>query len=149
VVNLVRDGVPISTLFQPVGATVKGGGVSVELDSFVADQASGAWQFDLIVSGLHGSLTLDPASAALIGPDGTQIATATSVSTSLASVDPGRPVEGLVRFDALEDAIGVTLRLSFAGSGATGAAEFPLQDLITPVTAPSPSSVAPSPSPAA
>jgi hypothetical protein len=134
VVDLVRDGVPVSTFFQPVGDRVEGDGVTVELDSFVADPSAGSWQFDLVVrTVLDGGLMLDPASAVLVSADGKQIATATYVSGSLAAVAPAAPVEGLVRFDALDDVTGVTLRLTFSASAGTGAAEFPLEGQIEPV----------------
>lgn len=139
VVDLVRDGVPISTVFQPVGVPVEGDRATVELDSFIADPASGSWQFDLIVStALDGGLSLDPASAVLVDADGREIATATSVSGSLGAIAPGKPVEGLVRFDALDDVTGVTLRLTFAGAGGNGVAEFPLEGQIEPVAGMSP-----------
>jgi hypothetical protein len=139
VVDLVRDGVPISTVFQPIGDEVVGDGVTVELDSFIADPESTAWQFDLVVrSSLDVDLALDPTAAILVGRDGSQISAATSVSSSLASIGPGPGVEGLVRFDALDDATGVTLSLTFAGPGSTGSAEFPLKDLIEPVASASP-----------
>jgi len=90
VVDLVRDGAPISTAFQPVGAKVVGGGVTVELDSFIADPASSSWQFDLVVqSSLDQGLALDPAAAVLVGADGAEIAAAPSIS-GLAHLDrPG------------------------------------------------------------
>jgi hypothetical protein len=134
VVDLVRDGVPLSTFFQPVGDPVEGNGVSVELDSFVADPSAGSWQFDLVVrTVIERGLTLDRESAVLIDAEGKQIAAATYVSTSLTAIGPGPPAEGLVRFDALDDAGGLTLRLTFSGSAGTGAAEFPLEREIEPV----------------
>ena len=134
VVDLVRDGVPLSTFFQPVGDPVEGNGVSVELDSFVADPSAGSWQFDLVVrTVIERGLTLDRESAVLIDAEGKQIAAATYVSTSLTAIGPGPPAEGLVRFDALDDAGGLTLRLTFSGSAGTSAAEFPLEREIEPV----------------
>jgi hypothetical protein len=137
VVDLVRDGVPISTTFQPVGVTVRGEGAAIELDSFVSDPATGSWQFDLVARAtVDSDLALE--SAALIDADGRTVATATSVTDSLASILSGRPVEGLVRFDALDDAKGITLRLTFAGAPGDGTAEFPLEALIEPVPTASP-----------
>jgi hypothetical protein len=139
VVDLVRDGVPISTVYQPVGSVAPGEDTTVKLDSFVADPASGSWQFDLVVhTTLEGGLLLDPASAVLVDADGKEIAAATSVSRSLMAVIPGGPVEGLVRFDALDEATGVSLRLTFTGPSGDGAAEFPLEDQIEPVAGASP-----------
>ena len=136
VVDLIRDGIPISTLFQPVGVEVVGDGISVNLDSFVADPASDAWQFDVVAhSSLTGSVALD---AVLVDADGAEISAATSVSDSLTSIGPGPGVEGLVRFDALGDVAGVTLSLTFAGPGGTGSAQFPLKDLVEPVASASP-----------
>lgn len=139
VVDLVRDGVPISSVFQPVGAKVASDGVSIVLDSFIADPTSGSWQFDLVArTSLGGGLILDPAGAVLVDDDGAEIASATYVSGSIASVSTGPPVEGLVRFDALDDVTGVTLRLTFVGTGGPGTAEFPLEGQIEPVAGAAP-----------
>ncbi len=135
VVDLIRDDLPISTVFQPVGTVVRGDGVTVTLDSFVADPRSNAWQFDLIVrSSLIGPLQLAGTGAALVDADGNEISTATSVSGSLASIGAGTDIEGLARFDALDHVGGVTLSLRFSGPGVTGTAEFPLQGQIELVT---------------
>jgi hypothetical protein len=115
--DFLRDDLPFSSVFQVVDDAVVGDdqGLEVRLDSFLA---APRWQFDLVVRApARGpALRLLPRDVRLIGPNDQVVARADVVTTSLRSIRPGK-VEGIVGFQPLPTADGLSLVLGFSANG--------------------------------
>jgi hypothetical protein len=133
VLNFTRDGVPLSLEFQsfaPQPTFEVGPSFTVTLGSFVSVPE---WQFGIRAHVRSGPpVTLEPSDAALVGADGDVVARATVVTRSVATIEPGRAVEGLVTFRPQPAIDGLTLRLTFRARPSVAPLEVPLEGLIDP-----------------
>jgi hypothetical protein len=133
VINLTRDGVPLSLEFQaftPQPMFEVGPSLSVTLGSFVSVPE---WQFGVRAQVLSGPpVTLQPSDASLVDADGDVVARARVVTGSIATIAPGRPVEGLVSFRPQPAVGGLTLRLAFRSRPSIAPLEVQLDGLVDP-----------------
>jgi hypothetical protein len=133
VLNLTRDGVPLSLEFQafaPPPTFEVGPSFTVTLGSFVSVPE---WQFGIGADLRSGPpVTLEPSDAALVDADGDVVARASVVTRSIATIAPGRSVEGLVTFRPQPTIEGLTLRLTFHARPRVAPLEVALEGLIDP-----------------
>ena len=131
VLDFTRDGIPLSREFQVVnGATASKDGLRIEVVSFLSVPY---WEFGLVVTD-RTSVSVASKKTALVDANGSIVAAARAVTSSLDPVAAGSPVEGIVTFPAQASADGLTLRLVLRvpGAGVT-ALDIPLKGLIDPV----------------
>jgi hypothetical protein len=131
VLDFTRDGIPLSQAFEVVAkrADVSVGGTDAAIDSFVSVPY---WQFFLRVSSQR-AVRLAPRDIELVDADGTRMAAARDVTSSLRRIGAGDPAEGIVTFPAQATADGLTLRMSFQVPGGARTIDLKLKGLIHPV----------------
>jgi hypothetical protein len=141
VVDLVRDGVPMSDSIQPFrNQTRTDRGVTVKMDSLFMFMPN--WQFNVVVEN-HGAhdLQLAEDGAALFvdrGDGFDRVGGQPRLTSSLVTIPAGQTVEGLVAFRAQQSADGLVFSLTYGQGKDAMSFEFPLGDLVTEVPPPPP-----------
>ena len=141
VLDLVRDGVPMSDSIQPFrNQTRTDDGVTVTMDSLFMFMPT--WQFNIVVenAGAH-DMQIAEDGAALFADRGDgfeRVGGQPRVTSSLVTIPAGRTVEGLVAFRAQPSADGLVLSLTYGQGKGALSFEFPLGDLVTQVPPPPP-----------
>jgi hypothetical protein len=136
VLDLVRDGVPLSSGIRVFQDQVqRGGGLEIVLDSLFMFAPS--WQFNVIVrnTGTQAAI-VDPQSAGLYVSGGRAEGT---ISRSLMVIPPGAEVAGILGYDQQDSADRRVLTLVFGTGRRFRRFEFPLDGLVTVVPPPAPS----------
>ncbi|HET8526855.1 MAG TPA: hypothetical protein VFM81_09500 [Actinomycetota bacterium] len=141
VLDLVRDGVPMSDSIQPFrNQTRTEGGVSVTMDSLFMFMPT--WQFNIVVENAGPrdvQITEDGAALFVDRGDGFErVGGQPRVTSSLVTIPSGRTVEGLVAFRAQPSADGRVFSLTYGQGKGALSFEFPLSDLVTQVPPPPP-----------
>lgn len=136
VLDLVRDGVPMSDSIQPFrNQTRTDGGVTVRMDSLFMFMPT--WQFNVVVENRSAhDVQLAEDGAALFADQGDgfdRVGGRPRVTSSLLTIPAGETVEGLVAFRAQSSADGLVLSLAYGQGEDALSFEFPLADLVTSV----------------
>lgn len=142
VLDLVRDGVPMSDSIQPFrNQTRTDGGVTVTLDSLFMFMPN--WQFNVVVenAAAHDVRLAEDGAALFVerGDGFDRIGGTVAVTPSLATIPVGETVEGLVAFRAQPSADGRVFSLTYGQGKGALSFEFPLGELVTQVPPPPPS----------
>ena len=141
VLDLVRDGVPMSDSIQPFhNQTRTDGGLTVKMDSLFMFMPN--WQFNVIVENLGGhdvQLAEDGAALFVDRGDGfDRVRGMVAVTHSLVTIPSGETAQGLVAFRAQPSADGRVFSLTYGRGEDALDFEFPLGDLVTQVPPPPP-----------
>ena len=142
VLDLVRDGVPMSDSIQPFrNQTRTQSGVTVRMDSLFMFMPN--WQFNVIVENRSDhdiELAVDGAALFVDRGDGfDRVGGTVAVTPSLETIPAGQTVEGLVAFRAQPSADGRVFSLTYGQGKDALSFQFPLGDLIEQVPPPAPS----------
>src|SRR5262245_23850155 len=141
VLDLIRDGVPMSDSIQPFkGQTRTEGRVTVTMDSLFMFMPN--WQFNVIVTNEGArDVRLSESGAALFVKHGdgfARVPGVVAVTPSLVTIPARTTVEGLVGFRAQPSADGRVFSLSYGQGMDALSFEFPLGDLVSQVPPPPP-----------
>jgi len=142
VLDLVRDGVPMSDSIQPFrNQTRTDGGVTVTMDSLFMFMPN--WQFNLVVENRSDhdvQLAEDGAALFVDRGDGfDRVGGTVAVTPSLVTIPAGQTIEGLVAFRAQPSADGRVFSLTYGEGKDALSFQFPLADLVKQVPPPPPS----------
>jgi hypothetical protein len=143
VIDLVRDGVPMSAGIHVFQDQVRrGGALEIELDSLFMFAPS--WQFNVIVrNDGPEAVTVDPLAAGLyVSGGGEAERLEGTISPSLTVIPPGAEVAGILGYGQQDSAADRVLTLVFGTGRRSMRFEFPLDGLVTMVPPPAPATEA-------
>jgi hypothetical protein len=141
VLDLVRDGVPMSDSIQPFRKQTRTeGGLTVTMDSLFMFMPT--WQFNVVVenAGAHAAQIAEDGAALFVdrGDGFERVGGQPRLTSSLVTIPAGQTVEGLVAFRAQPSADGRVFSLTYGQGKGALSFEFPLGDLVTQVPPPPP-----------